>query len=549
MTAFVLVSGPFTGGWVWDGTAAALREAGAEAYPVTLAGMEDSRDVDGSGGRAGSGIDLERHIQDVIRVIDEVAAPTVVLVGHCYGIHPVLGAADRRAERVARVVYLDAGMPQDGDLPLQLVPDQAIREELRRQIERPTGESAEESAGEPEGEMAEASAGESAGTRVGSGPARPSAVVGGGRGIAPPASVAEWERWGSAAGVPAAAWEELTRRAVPQPLGTLVQPLRLTGAGSAAPLTGVFCTANGASIAVVEALAGMGDPRLRALADPRVTFFDLATGHWPMLSVPAELADVLTRAAAGEGHRLTAGDGELPPHLRPFLLDVPEQRRERVDQADFHLPEAEGPRPAVVFVHGGPVPAGAQPTPRDWPVYVGYAQYVASAGAVGVTFDHRLHDLGDFDRAAADVAEVVERVRADPRVDGDRIALWFVSGGGLLSAPWLAAPPPWLRCVSATYPILAPLRSWGLTDSRFRPAEAIDGAQRVPIVLVRAGRERAEIAVTVEEFLAAAERCEADVEIIDVPQGEHGFETIDHSEEARGAVQRAVRAVLGHLDG
>jgi acetyl esterase/lipase len=61
--------------------------------------------------------------------------------------------------------------------------------------------------------------------------------------------------------------------------------------------------------------------------------------------------------------------------------------------------------------------------------------------------------------------------------------------------------------------------------------------------------ERPEIAATVEEFLTAAEDCEAAVEIVDVPQGHHGFETIDHTEEAREAVARAARAVLGHLEG
>ncbi|MET9726965.1 hypothetical protein [Streptomyces zaomyceticus] len=39
MTAFVLVSGPFTGGWLWEETVAPLRAAGSEAYPVTLTGM------------------------------------------------------------------------------------------------------------------------------------------------------------------------------------------------------------------------------------------------------------------------------------------------------------------------------------------------------------------------------------------------------------------------------------------------------------------------------------------------------------------------------
>ncbi|GAA3031901.1 hypothetical protein GCM10020000_06060 [Streptomyces olivoverticillatus] len=95
----------------------------------------------------------------------------------------------------------------------------------------------------------------------------------------------------------------------------------------------------------------------------------------------------------------------------------------------------------MVFVHGGPVPADMRPTPRDWPSFLGYGQYVANSGAVGVTVDHRLHDLADYERAAQDVAEAIELVRADPRVDEDRVALWFFSGGSLMSADWLATPP------------------------------------------------------------------------------------------------------------
>ncbi|MGW7463500.1 alpha/beta hydrolase [Streptomyces xantholiticus] len=499
MTAFVLVPGTFTGGWVWQEVAARLRESGAEVHPVTLTGMDDRRHL------AGPDTDLETHVDDVVRMIDEVAAPQVVIVGHDYGIHPVLGAADRRPERITRVVHLDAGIPQDGEPAAQLVTDQAVPDRL-------------------------------------SGPADSDDDWR----IQPPA-LDGWQRWGSTAGVPEDALALLSDRAAPQPRATLTQPLRLSGAASELPSTGVLCTANGSSIAIVQASVGLGDPRLKALTDPRVTFFELATGHWPMLSAPAELAEVLLRAAAGEGHRLTEAAGEQPPHLRPFLLDPPEQHRERVGRIDLHLPDADGPRPAVVFVHGGPVPAEARPTPRDWPGFAGYAQYVASLGAVGVTLDHRLHSVGDYGRAADDVSAAVDLVRADPRVDGEHVALWFFSGGGLLSADWLASSRPWLRCVAATYPVLAPLPSWGLTDTRFRPATAVREAGRLPIVLTRVELELAEIALTVEEFLAAAEDCEAVVEIVDVPGAHHGFETIDHSEQARDAVTRAVRSVLGHL--
>jgi dienelactone hydrolase len=168
---------------------------------------------------------------------------------------------------------------------------------------------------------------------------------------------------------------------------------------------------------------------------------------------------------------------------------------------------------------------------------------------VGVLLDHRLHDLGDYERAAADVAAAVELARADPRVDGDRIALWFFSGGGLIAADWLDAPPTWLRCLAATYPVLAPLPNWGLSETRLRPARAVANAGDLPVVLTRVGREMPELAATVQEFLAAAEDCGADVEVIDVPHGHHGFETIDVTDESRTAVRHALRTVLDHAFG
>lgn len=497
MAAFILVAGAHTGGWVWRQVAAGLRDSGARAYEVTLTGM------DGGGGAAGPGVDLETHIEELVRLIDRVEGQDVVLVGHCYGIHPVRGAADRRPGRISRIVNVDVGIPEDGDPALKLVPDQAVRERVLSLAQE-----------------------NSAGTL-------------------PAPAVEEWQRWGSVAGLTGEALAQLTEQAVPQPLPTLTQPLRLSGAGAELPTTVVLCTANGSRIALVETLVGFGDPAFQALADTGVTFFELDTGHWPMLSAPRELVHVLLGAAAGKGHRVAVR--EQPTHLRPFLMGVKERPRDRIGRVDLHLPDADGPRPAVVFVHGGPVPAGARPTPRDWPAFVGYAQYVANLGAVGVTVDHRLHELTAYERAADDIAEAIELVRADPRVDGERVALWFVSAGGLLAADWLAAPPSWLRCVAASYPILAPLQGWGIADSRFRPAAAVRGAGRLPIVLTRVGLERPEIAVTVEEFVSAAADCGAALEVIDVPLGHHGFETVDPTDASRDAVDRAVRSVLGHL--
>ncbi|MFD6296814.1 alpha/beta fold hydrolase [Streptomyces sp. NPDC060235] len=506
MTAFILVAGAHTGGWIWQKVAARLRESGAEVHPVTLTGMGEQAPA------AGPETNLETHVRDLLRLIDQVDEAEVVMVGHCYGMYPVLGAADLRPERIARIVSMDAGMPQDGDQARSLLPEPALRQRLLG----PSGADGDEWR------------------------------------VSPP-PLDEWHHWGSVEGLPPVELRRLADTAVAQPARTLTQPLLLSGAVFELPVTGVLCTANGSSIAMVEGLVGLGDPRFRMLSDPRVSFLELDTGHWPMLSRADDVAEVLLRAAAGEGHRVAAAGSEQPSHLRPFLMDVPERPRERVGRIDLHLPDAlpaDGSRwPAVVFVHGGPVHPDVRPTPRDWPAFVGYGRLVAGMGVVGVTLDHRLHDLGDFGQAAEDVNEAIDLVRADPRVDGTRVAIWFFSAGGLLSADWLAAPPPWLRCVAATYPVLAPPPNWGRVDPRFRPVDAVRAAGRLPIVLTRPELDRAEIAVTVDEFLAVAKECGADVEVIDVPLGRHGFETTDRTEQAVRAVEQAVRAVVRHVRG
>jgi pimeloyl-ACP methyl ester carboxylesterase len=506
MALFLLVSGPFTGGWVWDEVAARLRAEGAAAHPVTLTGPSPR----GPGaGPANTDIGLETHVDELVRLIDGLGADDpgdVVLVGHDYGIHPVLGAAGRRPRRIARVVYVAAGMAGDGDPALRFVRDEAVRDRLT--------------------------------ATTGATPADVPAPVG-----------EEWERWGSTEGLSPAARERLDRLAVPQPARTLTEPLRLPAAVADIPATGVLCTADGPGIGMLETLAEAGPPPFRALAERGVTFFELDTGHWPMLSRPDDLAGVLLAAAAGRGHGLPA-PGPGPDEAaadRPFLLDVPVRPRERTGRIDLHLPEADGPRPAVLFVHGGPVDADARPTPRDSPVLLGYARHAADLGAVGITLDHRLHALTDYGRAAGDLAEAVERARAHPRVDERRIALWFFSGGGLLASDWLAAPPPWLRALALTYPVLAPPPGWETVPSRFRPVTAVASAGRLPLVLTRAGREHPDFARTVADFLDAARTKGAAVEVVDVPHGRHGFETLDPTEESRAAVRHAMRSVLAHL--
>jgi pimeloyl-ACP methyl ester carboxylesterase len=75
-------------------------------------------------------ITLETHIRDVVGCIEAEELDQVVLCGHSYGGMVITGVADRMAERIKTLVYLDAFVPEHGDschslLPKALAPDVA----------------------------------------------------------------------------------------------------------------------------------------------------------------------------------------------------------------------------------------------------------------------------------------------------------------------------------------------------------------------------------------------------------------------------------------
>ncbi|MGZ0150922.1 nuclear transport factor 2 family protein [Kribbella sp. WER1] len=236
---------------------------------------------------------------------------------------------------------------------------------------------------------------------------------------------------------------------------------------------------------------------------------------------------------------------DLPAYLRPFVLGVLEGSDVRVDrlgEIDLYRPPGTARGGAILFVHGGPGPDGLEVMPRDWPVYKGYATAAARRGLVAAVVDHSLiHGLDRLVEAADEVEAAVAVLRSDPRVDPDRVGLWFFSGAGLLAGEWLDSRPDWLRFVSLTYPLLATPPG---VDDLVTAAEVIGKHKDLPVLLTRAGLEREELAGPVAEFVSAGG---AALDIIDVPKGHHGFDMLDHTEESRAAVTKALDWAIAHL--
>jgi pimeloyl-ACP methyl ester carboxylesterase len=243
MTTYVLVGGAWLGGWCWQPVARRLRRNGHGAYPVTLTGLGERLHL------AGPDVDLETHITDVVNVVEFEDLQDIILLGHSYAGLVVTGAADRITERISQLVYLDTGPIPPGTALIDLFPPEA-RRHTERQVEE-----------------------------LGDGWLFP---------MPPPEELASM---GSLEGLDDDLLQLPRSRAVPQPFGTYTQPLRLENpAREELSRLAILCSF---SLDQIQEMIARNEPVFRELVGPTWRFTELPTGHWPMVSRPEDLADLL----------------------------------------------------------------------------------------------------------------------------------------------------------------------------------------------------------------------------------------------------------------
>jgi pimeloyl-ACP methyl ester carboxylesterase len=72
------------------------------------------------------GINLDTHVDQVVQLLGRLDGATV-LVGHSYAGSVITGVADRSPERVAGLLYVDAFVPRDGESCWSLTNDEQRR--------------------------------------------------------------------------------------------------------------------------------------------------------------------------------------------------------------------------------------------------------------------------------------------------------------------------------------------------------------------------------------------------------------------------------------
>ncbi len=234
MATFVLVHGAWHGGWCWIRTARALRAAGHDVHAPTLTGLGDRVHL------MSRAVDLDTHIEDVVNLFQAEELHDVVLCGHYYGGMVITGVADRIAQRIRSLVYLDAFVPADGQSALDFQPPERTVMFLEQAREKGSGW------------------------------------------LLPPVPAARFK-------VNEADQAWVDRRCVPQPLACMTQKLRL-GEAHKAVKRRVFIKA-GAYVpspfdSVFERIKG----------DPAWSAHSLPCGHDVMVDMPDDLAELLIAA-------------------------------------------------------------------------------------------------------------------------------------------------------------------------------------------------------------------------------------------------------------
>lgn len=106
---YVIVHGAWGGSWAFRKVDSLMTVQGSIVYRPSLTGQGERVHL------ASADINLSTHIQDVVNMILFEDLHEIILVGHSYGGMVITGVADKVPDRIRRLVYLDAILPNDGE--------------------------------------------------------------------------------------------------------------------------------------------------------------------------------------------------------------------------------------------------------------------------------------------------------------------------------------------------------------------------------------------------------------------------------------------------
>jgi dienelactone hydrolase len=216
---------------------------------------------------------------------------------------------------------------------------------------------------------------------------------------------------------------------------------------------------------------------------------------------------------------------------------------------DVYIPDVAKRRtvPVVILAHGL-VPPDLAPFLKDTTAFTGEARWLAAQGLIvvmpelgsparGPLPDQWFAGVRELATNFEDAIAFVRREAATYRIDPEKVCVMAFSGGGLWGlVPALRDPPPYLKCAVAYYPMLT---TQPAQPRELVPLELLRASRKlVPMLVVRAGRDMPELNTHLDAFVREAQRRNAPLTLLELPEAHHAFEYTDDVESTRDAMRR-----------
>lgn len=137
----VLVHGSWHGGWCWKKVERELNSSDYRIFTPTLLGMESKNDP------LAKNTGLTLHVEQISKLILENNLSDIVLVGHSYAGMVITGVAHKIPEKISKLIYLDAFLPDNNQSLFDLSEKERV-ETMEKSLEdnegRTIGQGAEE---------------------------------------------------------------------------------------------------------------------------------------------------------------------------------------------------------------------------------------------------------------------------------------------------------------------------------------------------------------------------------------------------------------------
>ena len=208
--------------------------------------------------------------------------------------------------------------------------------------------------------------------------------------------------------------------------------------------------------------------------------------------------------------------------------------------------------PVVIMVLGYADDVFKSPL-KSWEVYKDWAKLFAASGMAAINYS-TLQPASDIEDLILHIRENAE----DLQLDGDAIGIWSCSGNVVNALSVIMDErKDYIKCAALFYGIMAtPDQKFQEVIQKFSEMVnfSIDGLDKIknfhqdlPILIVRAGKDRKDINQTLDHYVSQAISNNVPLTLINYTEGHHAFDVMDDNDRSRDIIEQTLKFMRSHL--